>query len=53
MASHDIEWAPRATIRFESFDFIVSDEGDLVQLPIARKPPVADIDAVVEAFSSL
>jgi hypothetical protein len=53
MASHDIIWAPRATVRFGSLEFIVADEGGLVRASTTRTPLMEDIDTITEAFGGL
>ena len=38
MADHGIVWALRMTIRFESLDFIVNNEGMMIRAPKSQSP---------------
>jgi hypothetical protein len=39
MASYDIDWTPGALVRFESLDFVVTTEGELVRALTPVQPP--------------
>jgi hypothetical protein len=54
MASHDINWTLGAHMCFESLDFIVTMEGELVQalMPV-QPPPPTGLDAIIEALEEL
>ena len=54
MASHGFSWVPSAHVRFGNLDFIVTTEGELVQVPAAVQPlHSAGLDAVAKALEEL
>ena len=51
MASHGVSWVPDAHVCFGDLDFIVTTEGELVQVPVAVQPLCsADLKAIAEAL---
>jgi hypothetical protein len=53
MASHGISWVPRAHVHFESLDFTITTEGELVRALASQSPPTTGLDAVVGALEEL
>jgi hypothetical protein len=54
MASHGINWTLGAHMRFESLDFVITMEGDLVQAIVpAQSSSPTGLDAIVEALEEL
>ena len=54
MASHGVSWVLGVHVRFRNLDFIVTTEGELVQVPAAVQPlHSAGLDAVAKALEEL
>ena len=54
MASHGVSWVPSVHVCFLNLDFIITMEGELVQVPAAVQPlHSAGLDAITEALEEL
>ena len=54
MASHGVSKVPGAHVHFGNLDFIISIEGELVQVPAVDQPlHSAGLDAITEALEEL
>ena len=54
MASHGVNWVSGAHVCFENLDFIITTEGELVQVPATVQPlHSAGLDAIAEALEEL
>lgn len=53
MASHDAICPPRTTFRFESLNFVVNNEGEMVRAPKARPFLTKSLDTITEALDDL
>ena len=54
MASHGISWVPGTHVRSGSLDFIITMEGELVQVPAAVQPlHSVGLDVIAEALEEL
>ena len=54
MASHGVNWVSGAHVCFENLDFIITTEGELVQVPATVQPLYfAGLDTIVEVLEEL